>query len=188
MTVATDTDPGSSEEDSKDEKALKTQDDPTDAVETAEEDEGPKRFVEMGPHVIQDTKTSIYWMKKDSWLDKGKYFNWHESKEYALTKNIRKIGGFDDWRLPSPDETFTIYSEEFENKDKGGITLHLDKTFPEGSFKAQWMTADTSTKRPRLDFSNGKVFQVDEYVFGAVRLCRREPVRRDDKRIRPARK
>ena len=43
-----------------------------------EEDAKPKRFVEKGPHVIYDTKTKMFWMKKDSWQDKGKFFNWHE--------------------------------------------------------------------------------------------------------------
>ena len=63
-------------------------------------DEGPKRFVEKGPHVVLDTNTNVFWLKKDSWQDKGKFFNWHEAVEYSDRKNLRKIGGFDDWRLP----------------------------------------------------------------------------------------
>jgi len=37
-------------------------------------DKGPKRFVEKGPHVVLDTKTNVFWLKKDSWQDKGKFF------------------------------------------------------------------------------------------------------------------
>ena len=186
MGVAADLDPNS-EETPKDQKALEVKKQGAGEIEQAEE-EGPKRFVEKGPHVLFDTETSMYWMKKDSWLDKGKFFNWHESKEYAIAKYVRKIGGFDDWRLPSPDEAATLYNEEFENTAKGGDKIFLDKTFPEGGFKVQWLTADTSTKRPRFDYTSGKILQADEYAFGSVRLCRRDPVKKDDRRTRMARR
>lgn len=169
----------------QDQKALEVRKQTGEALQKPE-DEGPKRFMEKGPHVIQDTETGIFWMKKDSWLDKGKFFNWHEGKEYALTKNIRKIGGFEDWRMPTSEEAATLFNENFENRAKGGDTIRIDKLFPEGSFKAQWVMADTSTKRPRYDFTSGKVVQADEYAFGSVRLCRRDTVKRDDRRIRPA--
>jgi hypothetical protein len=64
---------------------------------------------------------------------------------------------------------------EFANTAKGGEPIHIDKTFPEGSIKVQWVMADTSTKRPRYDYTQGKILQVDEYAFGAVRLVRRDP-------------
>lgn len=186
MGVATDLDPGS-EDPSKDQQSLEVKKTGAGEIEKVE-DEGPKRYVEKGPHVLHDTETRIYWMKKDSWLDKGKYFNWHESKDYAVAKNVRKIGGFDDWRLPTPEEAGTLYNEKFENIGKGNTKIFIDKAFPEGTFKAQWLMADTSTKRPRFDFTNGKVQQADEYAFGAVRLCRRDPVKKDDRRVKPTRR
>ena len=64
-------------------------------------DDKPKRFVEKGRDVVFDSKTRVYWLKKDSWQDKGKFFNWHEAVTFADNKNLRKIGGFDDWRLPN---------------------------------------------------------------------------------------
>ena len=97
-------------------------------------------------------------MKKDSWQDKGKFFNWHESRDYADTKNMRKIGKFEDWRLPSADETQTLFIKDKEVVGKGGVTLRLDPAFPEGAFKTCWVAGDTSTKRPRFDFSEGKLF------------------------------
>ena len=66
-------------------------------------DDKPKRFVEKGRDVIFDTKTRLYWLKKDSWQDKCKFYNWHEETEFATKKNMRKIGGFVDWRLPNVD-------------------------------------------------------------------------------------
>ncbi len=141
-------------------------------------DEGPKRFVEYGPLVIHDTVTNVYWLKKDSWLDKRKYFNWHESIDYAEKKNVRTIGGFSDWRLPTTDEAATLYNEEWENTGKTGEAVHIDSLFPEGSFKMQWTMADTSTRRPRFDFTQGQVASADEYAFGSVRICRKDIVQR----------
>ena len=141
-------------------------------------DEGPKRFVVKGPHVVLDTKTGIFWMKKDSWQDKGKFFNWHESNEYNDRKNLRKIGGFDDWRMPLFEEAKTLYDETHNVAGKGGVALHMDPIFPEGAFKVQWLGGDTSTRRPRYDYSEGKEVYVDEYSFGAVRSCRKALVQK----------
>ena len=140
-------------------------------------DEGPKRFVAKGP-VVLDTKTGLTWMKKDSWQEKGKFMNWHEATDYALLKNVRKIGGFDDWRLPFPAEIEGLYDDQFENKGKSGITIHIDPVFPEGAYKTSWVTGDTSTRRPRFDFSLGKMMNAEEYSFGSVRICRKELVRK----------
>lgn len=144
-------------------------------------DQGPKRFVEKGPMVVYDSKTDIYWMKKDSWQDKGKFFSWYEARDLADNKNLRKIGGFSDWRLPTPDEAQTIYDASAENPGKGGTTLRIDKAFPEGAFKTTWLMGDTSTRRPRFDFSDGKISSADEYSFGSVRVCRKGTGRNDDK-------
>jgi hypothetical protein len=134
-----------------------------------------KRFQEKGPHVIFDAKTGIYWMKKDSWQDKGKFFNWHESRNYADTKNLRKIGGFADWRLPLKAEAEGLFDPEKQVVGKGGVILHLDPVFPEGAFRSCWLAGDTSTRRPRFDYEEGKVMSADEYGFGSVRLCRKGP-------------
>ncbi len=141
-------------------------------------DDKPKRFVEKGRDVIFDNKTGLYWLKKDSWQDKGKFFNWHEAVEFADRKNLRKIGGFDDWRLPSIDEVSSLFDESCENPGKSGVILHLDPVFPEGAFKTAWIAGDTSTRRPRFDYSEGKVVSVEEYSFGSVRICRKDKVMR----------
>jgi len=148
------------------------------------EDGVPKRFIPKGPFVIYDTQTGISWMKKDSWQDKGRFFNWHESRDYADTKCIRKIGKFEDWRLPLADEAQTLFVMDKEIVGKGGVNLHLDPAFPEGAFKTCWVAGDTSTKRPRFDFSEGKVLTVEEYSFGSVRLCRKDVVGKERRSLR----
>ena len=142
--------------------------------QTQDKSTQPKRFEEKGRDVIYDTKTRIFWLKKDSWQDKGKFFNWHEAREYADRKNLRKPGGFGDWRLPSVDEAASLFDADAENPGKGGTALHIDPVFPEGGFKVLWLTGDTSTRRPRFDYVQGKEIFAEEYSFGAVRLCRKE--------------
>ncbi len=146
----------------------------------------PARYVEKGRDVVFDSETRVYWMKKDSWQDKGKFFNWHEAVEYSDRKNLRKIGGFDDWRLPSEKESLSLYDESCENPGKGGVILHLNPVFPEGAFKTAWIAGDTSTRRPRFDYSAGKIINVEEYNFGSVRICRKDKVLRDH--TRPSRR
>ena len=153
-------------------------------TELTEKEQEQKRFVKKGPFVIYDTETGIYWMTKDSWQDKGKFFNWHESRDYADTKNLRKIGGFDDWRLPSRDEAATLFDKEKKNVAKGGQTIHIDPIFPEGAFKTMWLTGDTSTRRPRLDMSENKVGMAEEYAFGAIRPCRKDKVGKESQQRR----
>ena len=117
-------------------------------------------------------------MKKDSWQEKGRFMNWHEAIDFAELKNVRKIGGFNDWRMPVPMEVEGLFDETLVNKGKSGEIIHIDPIFPEGAFKTTWVTADTSTRRPRFDFAMGKMVNVDEYAFGSVRVCRKEPLRK----------
>ena len=148
----------------------------TDQQLAEKKDDKPKRFVEKGRDVIFDNKTRLYWLKKDSWQDKGKFYNWHEATEFAAKKNMRKIGGVDAWRLPNVDEATSLYDENFDVPGKGGTSLHFDPIFPEGAFKTGWIAGDTSTRRPRFDYSEGKVVSVEEYSFGSVRICRKDVV------------
>jgi hypothetical protein len=147
---------------------------PQPAQTLPQKPELPKRFVEKGPMVVYDTQTQIYWLKKDSWQDKSKFLNWHEARDYADAKNMRKIGGFDDWRLPTADEAETLFDQTAENPGKGGVVLRLDKVFPEGAFPSVWLTGDTSTRRPRFSLADGKLAHADEYSFGSVRACRKD--------------
>ena len=57
---------------------------------------------------------------------------------------------------------------------KGDTNLYIDPIFPEGAFKTGWIAGDTSTRRPRFDYSEGKVVSVEEYSFGSVRICRKD--------------
>ena len=89
--------------------------------------------------------------------------------------------------MPTGDEAQTLFLKDEENVGKGGISLHLDKVFPEGAFKTSWLSGDTSTKRPRFDFIEGKMLWAEEYSFGSVRLCRKGPLPKASERKRSRR-
>ncbi len=80
--------------------------------------------------------------------------------------------------MPTNSEAASLYNEEWENTGKTGEAVHIDSLFPEGSFKMQWTMADTSTRRPRFDFTQGQIASADEYAFGSVRICRKDLVQR----------
>ena len=96
---------------------------------------------------------------------------------------MRKIGGYSDWRLPSIDEAASLHDEAFENKGKGGATIHIDPVFSRR--RVQEVSGSWATPPPAarvLIMSKGKVTGADEYAFGATRLCRKESAVRDHTR------
>lgn len=56
---------------------------------------------DMGNGVCQQLPTGLMWQ-----IEKSKLIsNWQEADEYV---NRLQLGGFDDWRLPTRDECFTL--------------------------------------------------------------------------------
>ena len=43
-----------------------------------------KRFKDNGDKTITDTKTSLMWMKEDSYLHSGHWVNWFESIQFII--------------------------------------------------------------------------------------------------------
>lgn len=58
---------------------------------------GKNKFVDNGNKTLTDKSTNLMWTKFDS----KKAMNWREALKYA---NDLKVGGYDDWRLPSAKE------------------------------------------------------------------------------------
>jgi len=59
-----------------------------------------KGFVDNGDGTVTDTKRKIMWQKGDN----GKEVTFEEAQKYCMTL---RVGGYTDWRLPSPDERDT---------------------------------------------------------------------------------
>jgi hypothetical protein len=63
------------------------------------------RFVDNGDGTVTDTRRKIMWQKGDN----GKEITFEEAQEYCKTL---RMGGYADWRLPSPDERDTAVAIE----------------------------------------------------------------------------
>ncbi len=88
---------------------------------------------------LTETNTNLMWTRKDSYADLGKCLNFFQSAEYVEQLTT---GGYDDWRLPSLEELYSIYDDTIENvmghdHDKEN-PLRLDKMFADGAAYWYW--------------------------------------------------
>ena len=88
------------------------------------------RFLKRDDGTIYDSLTSVTWMANDSRLDLDKEVSYVETEEYIKKMNKKKVGGYDDWRLPTVHEASSIYDNEKLNKDFKGSDIHLDCVSP----------------------------------------------------------
>ncbi|MBU0962009.1 MAG: DUF1566 domain-containing protein [Proteobacteria bacterium] len=71
---------------------------------------------DMGNGVCRQLPSGLMWQIKES----QKFSTWNEANEYV---NTLKLGGFDDWRLPTRDECLNL-SELLEMK-KGDCPIKI---------------------------------------------------------------
>jgi len=92
---------------------------------------------------IEDRATGLVWQESYSYPEKGKYVDWYEANEYIQGLNEKKIGGFDDWRLPTRLELQSLYeiAKPFTSRGKT-FYLHLDPIF-ELSYGSCFWTSET---------------------------------------------
>jgi len=65
------------------------------------------RFIAYNDGTVLDTKTELMWAAKDN----GRYINWKNAKEYCETY---RGGGYNDWRMPTQDELYSLYNVSTE--------------------------------------------------------------------------
>ncbi|NOY68721.1 MAG: DUF1566 domain-containing protein [Deltaproteobacteria bacterium] len=113
------------------------------------------RFVEQAPGVVEDTRTGLMWTLLDSDVEKSDTCLTYDLAE-AYVKGL-SIGGFTDWRLPSPAELVGIYQKE--------------PVFPAEKEKWYWSSKNYTS------YSDGwhKIVEVI-YSVGSVPRERRESV------------
>ena len=71
-----------------------------------------ENFIDNQDGTITDSTTELMWMQEDAWQKEAKWFTWDEAIELANYFNSIKLGGFQDWRLPTEDEIQTLYHEK----------------------------------------------------------------------------
>ena len=63
------------------------------------------RYVDNGDGTITDTRSSLMWMKEDSYQRTGHWLNWMESQAHIAKMNESAFAGYIDWQLPTLNES-----------------------------------------------------------------------------------
>ena len=100
------------------------------------------RFEDYGDGTILDKKSALMWMKRDYWLIEKKWVNFYTAVEFAQRMNNKKFAGYDDWRLPTPEEAEQLYDRRKRNVDKDGDKVFIDSIFPKGGGWGTWTSSE----------------------------------------------
>lgn len=135
------------------------------------------RFLKRGDGTVYDSLTSVTWMANDSRLDLDKEVSFEEADDYVNKTNYKKIGGYDDWRLPTVHEASSIFDKEKLNKDFKGSDIHLDSVFPPGAGNCTWTSSTRGKEAQILFYMNGCAYwydKDDQTISHGARLVRRD--------------
>jgi len=91
-----------------------------------------ERFVDNADETVSDRKTGLMWKKTDSMIDLKKWVNYQDSVDYVRELKEKRFAGYDDWRLPTKDEMYSLYDESLSQKDKFGKIIHISNQFASG--------------------------------------------------------
>ena len=135
-----------------------------------------ERFIANQDGTITDSTTELVWMQEDAWQKEAKWFTWDEAAELANHLNHIKLGGFQDWRLPTEEEIQSLYHEKASNQDKYGKEIHLWPAFPSGGLATVWLKGESGHEGILFDFKNGEFRPMYKSKSGrmTVRLVRGE--------------
>ena len=135
------------------------------------------RFLKSDNGTVYDSLTSLTWMSNDSKIDLNKEVSWDEAEKYAADMNKKKVGGHDDWRIPSTQEALTLFDKNKLNKDFKGGDIHLDSIFPPGAGNTTWTSEIRGREAQIVFYINGLPYwyeKEDKTLSHAVRLIRRD--------------
>lgn len=91
-----------------------------------------ERFVDNGDETVSDRKTELMWKKTDTMTDLKKWVNYQDSVDYVRELKEKRFAGYDDWRLSTKDEMYSLYDETLSQKDKFGKIIHISNQFASG--------------------------------------------------------
>jgi hypothetical protein len=120
-----------------------------------------QRFLDFGDGTILDKKSNLMWMKLDYWLIEKKWVNWYTAQEFAQRMNNKKFAGYEDWRLPTPEEAELLYDRRRRNVDKDGDKVFIDRIFPKGGGWGTWTSSEKGAQAVVVSFKDegGQAYQ-----------------------------
>ena len=135
-----------------------------------------ERFIDNQDGTMTDSTTELVWMQEDAWQKEAKWFTWDEATDLVHDLNNIKLGGFQDWRLPTEEEIQSLYHEKASNQDKYGKEIHLWPAFPSGGLATVWLKGESGQEGIIFDFKNGEFRPMYKSKSGrmTVRLVRGE--------------
>ena len=135
-----------------------------------------ERFIDNQDGTMTDSTTELVWMQEDAWQKEAKWFTWDEAADLVHDLNNIKLGGFQDWRLPTEEEIQSLYHEKASNQDKYGKEIHLWPAFPSGGLATVWLKGESGQEGIIFDFKNGEFRPMFKSKSGrmTVRLVRGE--------------
>ena len=99
-----------------------------------------------------DPATHLMWTLKDN----GEDINWTQASEYA--KKLR-LGGYDDWRLPTVEELEGLYDERVGYDPRGDkVLVHIKKQLKLTGHRVWSSGSEGSGSAQALFFANDRVY------------------------------
>lgn len=103
-------------------------------------------------NTVLDNKTKLMWAK----FDNGADINWTDAKKYC---EQYRVGGYNDWRLPTQDELASLYDAKKSYQTACGSTVHTTKLI-EISCSSLWSSetrgSGATAEAAFFQFSSGK--------------------------------
>ena len=120
-----------------------------------------KRFVDNGNGTITDTKTSLMWMKQESYQRTGHWITWPNAFDYVKKINEDGFANYYDWQMPTLADLKTLYEPHKTNSQQVGreMKIHIDPIFAKEGSGAWWaLEANGHFNAFGIEFNNGKRF------------------------------
>jgi len=124
-----------------------------------------QRFIDNKDGTISDTKTGLMWMKNDSYLHLGHWFNWYEAKTYIDQLNETGFANYFDWQYPTTRQLKTLFDADKLNSAQVGreMKIHTDPIFGKKGSGSLW-SADGNGRHNAFGvvFNTGDVFSANK--------------------------
>jgi hypothetical protein len=136
-----------------------------------------KRFIDNGDGTITDSKTSLIWMKQDSYQQTGHWLTWPESFDFVKKNNEDGFANYYDWQMPTIKDLRTLHEPNKTNSQQVGreMIIHIDPIFAKEGSGAWWaLEANGHFNAFGVEFNNGTRFSAPKKSKArkAVRLMR----------------